>query len=104
MPQRSVWQTPVKGEEEHVITVLDFGVVQRQEKEEEESSSLTNAKTKEKEEEYDEESSSSRYKQHKYRNIILLVDDEPDICLIYQIVLNGAGYKCDSYTDPVKAI
>ena len=35
---------------------------------------------------------------------ILLVDDEPDICMIYQIVLQDAGYKCISYTDPVKAL
>jgi DNA-binding response OmpR family regulator len=41
--------------------------------------------------------------QNKYRNI-LLVDDESDICLLYQMVLDNAGYKCDSYTDPFKAI
>ena len=101
MPQRSVWQTSVKGEEEHVITVLDFGVIQRQEKEEQKSS-LTNAKTRE-EEEHNEENPSSQNKQHKHKNI-LLVDDESDICLLYQMVLNDAGYKCDSYTDSVKAI
>ena len=101
MPQRSVWQTSVKGEEEeHVITVLDFGVIQRQEKEEQKSS-LTNARTRE-EEEHNEENPSSQNKQHKHRNI-LLVDDESDICLLYQMVLNDAGYKCDSYTDSVKA-
>lgn len=105
MPQRSVWQISVKGEEEHVITVLDFGVIQRQEKEDQKSS-LTNAKTRgeeEEQQEHDKESPSSHYEQHKHRNI-LLVDDESDICLLYQMVLNDAGYKCDSYTDPVKAI
>ena len=38
------------------------------------------------------------------RNRILLVDDEPDVCMVYQIVLEGAGYKCTSYTDSVKAL
>ena len=35
---------------------------------------------------------------------ILLVDDEPDICLVYQMVLEDAGYECITYTDPVKAL
>ena len=35
---------------------------------------------------------------------ILLVYDEPDICLIYQMVLEDAGYQCTSYTDPVQAL
>jgi len=35
---------------------------------------------------------------------ILLVDDEPDICMVYQIVLEDAGFECISYTDPVKAL
>jgi CheY-like chemotaxis protein len=35
---------------------------------------------------------------------VLLVDDEPDICMVYQIVLEDAGYQCTSYTDPVKAL
>src|SRR5919197_705221 len=35
---------------------------------------------------------------------VLLVDDEPDICMVYQIVLQDAGYQCISYTDPVKAL
>jgi DNA-binding response OmpR family regulator len=35
---------------------------------------------------------------------ILLVDDEPDICIVYQIVLQDAGYECKSYTDSVKAL
>ena len=38
------------------------------------------------------------------RRRILLVDDEPDHCLIYQIVLQDAGFECASYTDPVKAL
>src|ERR687886_163156 len=35
---------------------------------------------------------------------ILLVDDELDICLSYQIVLQDAGYECISYTDSVQAL
>ena len=38
------------------------------------------------------------------RNRILLVDDEPDLCTVYQIVLQDAGYECVSYTDSVKAL
>jgi DNA-binding response OmpR family regulator len=35
---------------------------------------------------------------------ILLVDDEPDTCIVYQIVLQDAGYDCIPYTDSVKAL
>ena len=35
---------------------------------------------------------------------ILLVDDEPDVCMVYQIVLEDAGFECIPYTDPVKAL
>jgi CheY-like chemotaxis protein len=35
---------------------------------------------------------------------ILLVDDEPDICKVYQMVLQDVGYECVSYTDSVKAL
>ena len=38
------------------------------------------------------------------RKRVLLVDDEPDICMVYQMVLEDAGYECISYTDPVKAL
>jgi DNA-binding response OmpR family regulator len=34
---------------------------------------------------------------------ILLVDDEPDLCMIYRIVLQDAGYECIPYTDSVNA-
>jgi CheY-like chemotaxis protein len=40
----------------------------------------------------------------KKRRRILLVDDEPDICIVYQIVLRDAGYECKSYTDSVKSM
>jgi len=35
---------------------------------------------------------------------VLIVDDEPDICMIYQMVLEDAGYQCISYTDPIAAL
>ncbi|HJT46577.1 MAG TPA: response regulator [Nitrososphaeraceae archaeon] len=35
---------------------------------------------------------------------ILLVDDEPDLCMVYQIVLEDAGFECVSYMDSVKAL
>ena len=38
------------------------------------------------------------------RKRILLVDDEPDHCMVYQIVLEGAGFECIPYTDSVKAL
>jgi DNA-binding response OmpR family regulator len=38
------------------------------------------------------------------RRRILLVDDEPDTCLTYQIVLEDAGFECKSYTDSAKAL
>jgi CheY-like chemotaxis protein len=35
---------------------------------------------------------------------ILLVDDEPDTCMVYQIVLEDAGDECKLYTDSVYAL
>ncbi|MBV9179528.1 MAG: response regulator [Nitrososphaeraceae archaeon] len=40
----------------------------------------------------------------KKKRRILLVDDEIDICIVYQIVLQDAGYECVSYTDSLKAL
>jgi CheY-like chemotaxis protein len=40
----------------------------------------------------------------KKKKRVLLVDDEPDICMVYQMVLEDAGFECISYTDPVKAM
>lgn len=40
----------------------------------------------------------------KRKKRILLVDDEPDHSMVYQIVLEYAGYQCISYTDSVKAL
>jgi DNA-binding response OmpR family regulator len=38
------------------------------------------------------------------RRRVLLVDDEPDICMVYQMVLEDAGFECISYTDAAKAL
>jgi CheY-like chemotaxis protein len=35
---------------------------------------------------------------------VLLVDDEADHCLTYQVVLQDAGYECISYMDSIKAL
>ena len=40
----------------------------------------------------------------KKKKRILVVDDEIDICMVYQIILQDAGYECISYTDSVKAL
>jgi CheY-like chemotaxis protein len=45
-----------------------------------------------------------RLHNQKRKKRILLVDDEPDICTVYQMVLQDAGYECVSYTDSVKAL
>jgi CheY-like chemotaxis protein len=42
--------------------------------------------------------------QPRNKKKVLVVDDEPDICIVYQIVLKDAGYECVSYTDSVKAL
>ncbi|MFL6365704.1 MAG: response regulator [Nitrososphaeraceae archaeon] len=42
--------------------------------------------------------------QKSRRKRILLVDDEPDLCMIYRIVLQDAGYECIPYTNSVKAM
>ena len=44
------------------------------------------------------------HNQTRGRKRILLVDDEPDICMVYQIILQDAGYECVSYTDSVNAL
>src|SRR5919202_6225690 len=46
------------------------------------------------------QTASSRNKKKR----VLLVDDEPDICMVYQMVLEDAGYECIPYTDSVKAL
>jgi CheY-like chemotaxis protein len=46
---------------------------------------------------------SAGQRQHKRRKIFL-VDDEPDHSLLYQMILEDAGYECTSHTDPLKAM
>jgi two-component system, OmpR family, response regulator ChvI len=36
-------------------------------------------------------------------NRILIVDDEPDITLSFKMILEGNGFKVDTYNDPVDA-
>ena len=42
--------------------------------------------------------------EQKEKTRILLVDDEHDTCIAYQIVLQESGFECISYTDSVKAL
>jgi CheY-like chemotaxis protein len=79
---------------DEVITKLD---VQAKKEYECPMQILQNKKTQEGEQE-------ELYSQRRRRKRILLVDDEPDICMVYQIVLQDAGYECISYTDSVKAL
>ena len=52
--------------------------------------------------------SSEEEKLHKQKTKIskriLLVDDEPDTCMVYRIVLEDAAYECKSYTNSIKAL
>ena len=38
------------------------------------------------------------------KNLILLVDDEPDITLAVKNILEDAGFKVDSFNDPLLAL
>jgi|ERR687887_1976401 CheY-like chemotaxis protein len=38
------------------------------------------------------------------RERILLVEGDPDICTVYQMVLEDAGFECFPYSDSVKAL
>src|ERR687885_1082919 len=53
-----------------------------------------------------EQEQEEKHRNHNTRisKRILLVDDEPDLCMVYQIVLEDAGFECVSYTDSVKAL
>src|SRR5918912_1273339 len=51
--------------------------------------------------EYDLE---KKRRQEREQRKVLLVDDEPDHCFLYQMILQDAGYECNSYTDALKAI
>src|ERR671930_2631735 len=43
-------------------------------------------------------------KKRKNNNRILLVDDEPDISLLFKTVLKDEGFEVDSFTDPQLAL
>jgi response regulator receiver domain-containing protein len=60
-----------------------------------------NLHARERHEHSQDQTASSRKKKKKR---ILLVDDELDICMVYQMMLEDAGYECISYTDSVKAL
>jgi CheY-like chemotaxis protein len=51
-----------------------------------------------------EEEQGGLHNQTTRRKRILVVDDEHDICMVYEMVLQDAGYECISYTDSVKAL
>jgi PleD family two-component response regulator len=51
-----------------------------------------------------EEEQGGLHNQTTRRKRILVVDDEHDICMVYQMVLQDAGFECISYIDPVKAL
>jgi DNA-binding response OmpR family regulator len=46
----------------------------------------------------------SSNKKRKNNNRILLVDDEPDISLLFKTVLKGEGFKVGSFEDPKLAL
>jgi CheY-like chemotaxis protein len=43
-------------------------------------------------------------RQEREQRKIFLVDDEPDHCFLYKMILQDAGYECNPYTDALKAI
>ena len=51
-----------------------------------------------------QDQTTGRSSRSKKKKRVLLVDDEPDICIVYQIALEDAGYECISYTDPMQAL
>ena len=48
--------------------------------------------------------SSASFNKNRNNSRILLVDDEPDICLVFRTVLKDEGFKVDSFTDPQLAL
>jgi DNA-binding response OmpR family regulator len=64
---------------------------------------IQNQQNQKTEEEEEEQLYNQTRRSRKMRRI-LLVDDEPDLCMVYQIVLEDAGFECITYTDSVKAL
>ena len=48
--------------------------------------------------------SSSSFNEKSNNNRILVVDDEPDLILVFRTVLKEEGFKVDSFTDPQLAL
>ena len=48
--------------------------------------------------------SSASFNKNRNNSRILLVDDEPDISLVFRTVLKDEGFKVDSFTDPQLAL
>jgi DNA-binding response OmpR family regulator len=40
-------------------------------------------------------------KNHKDQKKILIIDDEPDVCIVLESVLDENGFQADSYTEPL---
>jgi DNA-binding NtrC family response regulator len=38
---------------------------------------------------------------HKDQKKILIIDDEPDVCIVLESVLDENGFQADSYTEPL---
>jgi CheY-like chemotaxis protein len=47
---------------------------------------------------------SSNYHQHKNAPIVILIDDEPDMLLVFKSFLDDEGYNVESFTDPKEAL
>lgn len=93
MPEKSVWSTPVRQEEEHVIIAPGSGgvctlLMQKQEE----------YKDATKEQEYE--------RQYHGRRRILIVDGSPDVAFTFKIALENRGFKerVDADNDPVLAL
>jgi hypothetical protein len=54
---------------------------------------IQNQQNQKTEEEEEEQLYNQTRRSRKMRRI-LLVDDEPDLCMVYQIVLEDAGFEC----------
>jgi CheY-like chemotaxis protein len=76
----------------HLQSMEEYGILRWQQQQQQRQQKL---QEEQKEELHDQKTNKRR---------IFLVDDEPDHCMVYQIVLQDAGYECISYTDSVKAL
>jgi CheY-like chemotaxis protein len=93
VPERSIWCTPVKQEEEHIVAVstswggLSILLMQKQNND-------NKAATK-----------GQEYEEKQNRRKILIIDDEPDITLIFEKALKDNGFdEVDTVNDPIVAL